>query len=180
MPNLNYATRIVWILIPLGMINGCDDRATRIAIDAADRQAQQNTAMAEVNKEVATGTHKLVEADAQARKEIVGVHRDLQAERTRLDSGWGELEGERRQIARQRRTESLFATMTPLVGGILLTAMLLGFCWFVLVGACRDAPDAELNELLVREILIEEPTLVHEGSHPMLSHTEVENRREGD
>ena len=65
--------------------------------------------MAELNKEVAGGTHRLVEADAQARKEIVGVHRDLQAERTRLDTGWNALEQERQQIAGQRRTESMLA-----------------------------------------------------------------------
>ena len=180
-PNLNYATWIVWILIPLGMINGCDDRATQIAREAADRQAQQNTAMAELNKEVASGTHQLVEADAQARKEIVGVHRDLQAERTRLDTGWSELEDERRQIAGQRRTESMLAPVTPLVGGFLLTAMLLGFCWFALVRACRrDDSDAELNELLIHEILTDAPSLALDGSPLMLSHAQTEDREEGD
>ena len=119
--------------LPLAVTHGCDDRATQIAREAADRQAQQNTAMAELNKEVASGTHQLVEADAQARKEIVGVHHDLQAERTRLDSGWNELEGERRQIAGQRRTESMLVPVTTLVGGGLLVVVLLGFCWYALV-----------------------------------------------
>jgi len=76
-----------WILAILILIGGCDDRVTQISREAADRQAQQNTAMAELSKEVASGTQRLVGADAQARKEIVGVHRDLQAERMRLDTG---------------------------------------------------------------------------------------------
>src|SRR5882757_4159100 len=95
--------RIVLVIL----ISGCDDGATQIAREAANRQAQQNTAMADLNKEVAGGTHQLVEADAQARKEIVGVHHELQAERTRPDSGWNALEQERQQIASQRRTESM-------------------------------------------------------------------------
>src|SRR5262245_29911721 len=96
------------------LIGGCDDRAAQVAREAANRQAEQNTTMAELNKEVASGTHQLVEADAQARKEIVGVHRDLQAERTRLDNSWSELEKERQQIATQRCTESLLVPATKI------------------------------------------------------------------
>ena len=82
----NVPISIGWIGLVI-LTSGCDDRATQIAREAANRQAQQNTAMADLNKEVASGTHQLVEADAQTRKEIVGVHHELQAERTRLDTG---------------------------------------------------------------------------------------------
>ena len=67
---------------------GCDDRVAQVAREPADRQAQQNAEMARLNKEVATGTHELVEADPQGRKEMVGVHHDLQAERERQASEW--------------------------------------------------------------------------------------------
>ena len=119
-----------WILsnIVLILINGCDDRATQIAREAANRQAHQNTTMAELNKEVASGTRKLVAADAQARKEIVGVHHDLQAERTRLDVGWNSLEQERQQIATQRRTESMWVPVVQAGGLIAVVVALLGFC----------------------------------------------------
>ena len=110
-PKLNRKTWILSITL-LAATHGCDDRATQIAREAADRQAQQNTEMAELNKEVASGTHQLVEADAKARTEIVGVHHDLQAERTRLDTSWSELESERREIAGQRRTESMLVPVT--------------------------------------------------------------------
>jgi hypothetical protein len=146
-------------IILLMLISGCDDRVTQIAREAANRQAQQNTAMADLNKEVAGGTHHLVEADAQTRKEIVGVHHELQAERTRLDTGWNSLEQERRQIAGERRTESMLAP-TIQAGGILALALvLLGFCWYA-IGASRRSEGSvvELNELLVREILPDEST----------------------
>ena len=170
------------ILIPMILVmivtSGCDDRATRIAREAADRQAQQNTSMADLNKEVASGTHQLVEADAEARKEIVGVHRDLQSERSRLDTSWSQLESERRKIAGQRRTESMLTTMTPLVGGILLTAMLLGFCWLIFVSACRDS-DVEFNDLLVEEILTVEPSIILDDSPSLLVRTQTGNQPEG-
>lgn len=156
------------------VMSGCDDGATQIAREAANRQAQQNTEMAQVNKEVASGTHQLVEADAQARKEILGVHHDLQAERTRLDTGWNELEGERRQIAGQRRTESMLVSVCELLGGISLVVVLLGFCWYALVTIRRgDDTDAQLNELLVQEILPGESSLlpIQQQSPSLLGHS---------
>ena len=123
-------------LLILSASSGCDDRATRIAREAANRQAQQNTAMADLNKEVAAGTQHLVAADAAARQNILEVHHDLQSERTRLDTGWSSLESERRQIAGERRFESILAPAISIGGGLLLLAVLLGFCWF----AAREHP----------------------------------------
>ena len=132
---------ILPIAILITLVTGCDDRVTQVAREAADRQAQQNTAMANI-----------VEADAKARQEIVGVHRDLQAERTRLDTGWTALESDRKEIAGERRTESTLASMTTIAGSILLAAVLLGFCWFILIGARQDHASVELTELLVQRI----------------------------
>jgi hypothetical protein len=147
---LTWISRIVLVIL----ISGCDDRATQIAREAANRQAQQNTAMADLNKEVAGGTHQLVEADAKARKEIVGVHHELQAERTRLDTSWYALEQERKGIASQRRTESMLVPAIRAAGLTAIVVVLLGFCWYALV-SCRkcDNTDRELNELLVSEFL---------------------------
>ena len=142
----------LWILATL--ISGCDDRVTQVAREAADRQAQQNSAMAALNKEVAAGGHQLVKADAEARKEIVGVHRDLQAERTRLDGGWNSLETERRRIASERRTESLLAPLMSSAGATAIVAGLLGFCWYALVGTNTSVEGGQLNEVLISEVLL--------------------------
>ena len=177
--NSNARTLIPWILV-LILTSGCDDeRVTQIAREAADRQAQQNTAMAELNKEVASGTRQLVEADAQARREIVGVHRELQAERTRLDTGWNALEEERQQIAGQRRTESMFAPVAKYIGGVVLLAVLLGFCWYALVAVRHgDDADTQLNELLIGEILADEQTLLTSAprSQSLLGHAPHEDQ----
>jgi cobalamin biosynthesis Mg chelatase CobN len=153
--------------------NGCDDKATQIAREAADRQAQQNTEMAQLNKEVASGSHQLVEADAKARTEIVGVHHDLQAERERIDTSRSELESERREIAGQRRTESM---LIP-VSGLLLLVVLLGFCWYALVASRRsENSDAQLTELLIQEIVPNEPSLLSSKLPSLLSHSNPDNR----
>ena len=158
-------TWIPWTTL-LILISGCDEEATRIAREAADRQAQQNTAMAELNKEVAGGTRRLVEADAQARADIVGVHHDLQGERSRLDGGWSALERERQQIASQRRTESMLVPATKVVGGLALVVVLLGFCWYALVAIRHsDDTDAQLNEILIGEILPDVSPLLLRGQH---------------
>jgi hypothetical protein len=173
MHQLNPPISIPWIVLAI-LMSGCDEEKARIAREAADRQAQQNTAMAELNKEVAGGTRRLVEADAQARQEIVGVHRDLQAERSRLDTHWNALETERRQIASQRRTESMLLPATHILGATAAAIVLLGFCWYALVASRRsDDTDAQLNELLVHEILSDGPPLLLSGesSPSLLSHS---------
>jgi hypothetical protein len=164
-PKIKLGIATPWIVLII-LISGCDKQAVHIAREAADRQAQQNISMAELNKELAGGTRRLVEADAQARREIVGVHRDLQNERSRLDAGWGALEQERRHIATQRRTESMLVPATTIIGSLALVIVLLGFCWYALVASRRsNVADAQLNEILIGEILLEEPALLSVSRH---------------
>jgi hypothetical protein len=165
---------IVWIVTVI-LINGCDDRTAQIAREAADRQAQQNTAMAELNKEVAGGTHRLVEADAQARKEIVGVHRDLQAERSRLDSGRDDLEQERRRIAGQRRNESLLAPTVQTTCLLAVVALVLGFCWYALMKVGQSGElESVATDLLFDEVLTDAPQQFLAGRQQpdLLDHTQ--------
>jgi hypothetical protein len=153
----------IWILwiVTLAMTNGCDDRVTQVSREAANRQAKQNTVMAELHQQVTAGTHELVAADAKARSEIVGVHRDLQSKHARLDTGWSALAAERRQIASERRTESVLAPFVPFLGGTLLVIILLGFCWYPVGNAHpNDSRDFRLEDFLVREIVPDEPPLL--------------------
>ena len=133
-PNQRLKIWIACLTMLVNLVNGCDDRVTKVATTAADRQAQQNLAMAELNKEVAAGTQSLVKADAEARKEIVGVHRDFQAERTRLDTSLAALEDERRQIAGERRTESI---LVPVVQALARTRPRRRPVGFLLAGSGR-------------------------------------------
>jgi hypothetical protein len=119
--------------------------------------------MADLNKEVAGGTRRLVEADAQARKQIVGVHRDLQAERKRLDTSWNSLDAERRQIADERRTESLLVPAIQTAGLVVLVALVLGLSWYGLVRSNTGNAETELKDLLISEMLADEPRLLSDN-----------------
>ncbi len=162
-------TWILWIAT-LAALSGCDGRVTQVAREAANRQAQQNTVMAELHQEVAAGTRELVAADAKARGDIIGVHHDLQSERTRLDTGWSALETERQQIASQRLTDSFLAALAPLITGTVLAIVLLGFCWYA-VGAAHssESRDFTLDAFLVPEILPDEQLLFGGADHEQLA-----------
>src|SRR4051812_44069477 len=170
--NRNPATWILLAALPLIATTSCSDaRVTQVAREAADRQAQQNTEMARLNKEVAAGSHQLVEADGKARQEIVAVHRDLQAERSRLDNSWGQVQEERKEIAAERRTESMFVAVANASGYLFLVVVVLGFCWYALVRVGQgDGTEEQLNELLVTEILPEHLALLTAPEKTLLGH----------
>lgn len=134
------------------LIGGCENQATHIAREAAQRQAEQNTAMADLNREVAGGTRQLVAADAESRNRFVDVHHDLQAERQRRDESWGALEPERKQIAAQRHTESAWIAVGQAAVSCALVASLIGFCWYVVWSATTNTSDPVLSELLIDEV----------------------------
>jgi hypothetical protein len=154
------------VVTTLSMLVGCEDDDTHkqvaiIATQAADRQAQQNTEMAQLNREVAEGTRRMVEADAEARKEIVSVHQELQAERATLTTGFDKLEVERKEIAQQRRTESMLVPAAKLIGSTCVVIAVLVFCISVIHGRRHDdAIEAELNNLLIQELTSDQPRLL--------------------
>ena len=70
------------------------------------------------------------------------------------------LEAERRKIAQQRRSESLLAPVMEGFGLLLVVAVLLGFCWSLLIGLSREGePEytAVANDLLLQELILEQP-----------------------
>ena len=79
--------------------------------------------MARQSQEVAEASKRLVAADAEARREIVGVHRDIQQERAGLDEQQNLLEADRKALAVQKQREPLIANMLLTVG-LILAALL--------------------------------------------------------
>lgn len=149
-------SRVRLLFVPAGLalaclFAGCNELATEVAREAADRQARQNETMADLQEEVAAGTRRLVEAEAESRQQILGVHEHLQAERSRLQEWWERLRGE-------QRTESLLVPLVPLIGKVMLVALLLGFCWYALFASHHgDDAEGELNEVLLTELTADEP-----------------------
>jgi hypothetical protein len=143
--------------------SGCNEnaRVARVATEAAQRQAEQNQQMARVASQVTEGAKRLVEADAQARKELVAAHRELQAERAEIGRHRDQLEAERRQIAHERRTQSM---LVPVLRGCAVFAvcgLAVAFCLLLLLGLNRqDDSEDVLTDLLVEELTSEQPAIL--------------------
>ena len=125
-----WAVALLAVLVPLGCSD--DARLVRVAEEAADRQAAQNREMSQLNREVAQGTKRLVEADAQSRTELVALQQDLRADQTAVNHGRDRLEAERKEIAAQRNRDPVVANAIDGVGLVLACLIPLLFCWFLL------------------------------------------------
>jgi hypothetical protein len=153
-------SRFVALILLLALIAGCneDQRLVEQAREADERQAEQNRQIAHQNHELAEATNKLIEADAKSREELVALERDLQAERAAVGRQRDALEAERKQIANQRRHESMLAECIG--GAITLLACLLPLvlCWRLLAGWRGGGSDEALGELLTIELAAESPS----------------------
>jgi hypothetical protein len=159
---------IVAMTTLLAMImTGCDDRATQIAVEAADRQAEQNREMAQLNREVAAGTSRLVIEEAKAREQALQVHRQLQDERAGLRTGWDELEAERRQVAQSRRIDSALSALVSGSGAMLAALLALALAWLVLYRGHDASEPAPALYAEVVDVLLADPSTSPQLSLPV-------------
>ncbi len=154
-PKFLNATVTIWPLLVLTTALGCDGGAATIAREAADRQAEQNRAMAALQQEVAAGARQLVEEEGQARRQSLEVHRDLVAGQDRLADGWIDVEAQRQQIARSRRTESFWVAVLPAGGGVVAAVLALAFAWLALFGLRSTDDSSEVACQLLVEHLVD-------------------------
>jgi hypothetical protein len=150
--------------------SGCesdDSRVARVSQEAANRQADQSREMARV-----------VESQQ-------ALQQGIDAERGHLDQQRTVLEDERRSIASERVRDPIIAN--ALIGAVILVACVLPIvlAFFVLRGAHQAEPDdAALSELLVQELVAEEPLLLPRPTLSALetqpTRTEIASRAAGD
>jgi hypothetical protein len=88
------------LLAALMIGSGCNNEDARVAEVAAKRQAQQNQEMAHLNREVAAGTKRLVEGQAEADQRFQSIQKDIHTQRDQLEI-------ERRQQAETWQRDSL-------------------------------------------------------------------------
>jgi hypothetical protein len=175
----------VWLMLLTILTIGCgpSPEATRIAREAADRQAEQNEQMAKLNQEMARNSQRVIEADAESRREVLEVQQNLIArdaegrselnslqqetqdavteQQARIDQKYEALDSERREIAAHRHRDPIIAATLQ---GLMLTMACLVpilLAAYLLYSLNHDeTPDAQLAELLVREIASESGTLL--------------------
>ena len=70
------------ILVLLGAVGCSDERLVDLYRQSTDRQAERTRLVETNNQQVIDATKRLVEADAQGRKETIELHRQIEAERS--------------------------------------------------------------------------------------------------
>ena len=172
----------IHLAVTMILVTGCEEngnensRVAKVAVEAAERQAEQNREMARVNRETAEGAKRLVEADAEARRELTEMQHDLQAEQAEVGEQRDQLEAERKEIAGQRRTESMLGPILKGCAAAAVIAVTIGYCWSLLFSLRRqDDADQILGELLVDELLSDKPALLPPPGATAIDHTALPN-----
>jgi hypothetical protein len=140
----------IWLLASAG----CRPHESELAREALRRQADQNEAMATLQREVAAGTRELVALDAEANRRLADVQTQLQAERASLAADWRELDSNRRSEALRTRRDSF---LSALVRGGAATAAAL-FALAIVRAAFDDAPSQQDDDLTALLLDYLEPT----------------------
>ena len=143
---------------------GCDEEEnTRLAEMAerhSERQAEQIRQMTELQNQVAEGSRRLVEADAQARQEMVTLQREVQAERTEVGRQRDVLEEERRDLAAKRRLDPIVAAAITNAGILLACLLPLVLCWYLLHRRAEPVDDQAVAEVLLEDLVTDRPLLL--------------------
>jgi hypothetical protein len=155
-------TLVVATLILTAM--GCDEEESKRLVEMAekhlDRQAEQNRQMTELQRQVAEGANRLVEADAKAREELVALQRELQADHAAVGRQRDQLEEERRELAAKRRLDPIVAAAITNVGLLLACALPLALCWYLLHPRVQPADDHAVAEILLQDLVTDRPLLL--------------------
>ncbi len=143
---------------------GCEqDENARIAAMAEKqlaRQAEDARRASELQREVAEGSRRLVEADAAARLEIATAQREMQAERIEVGRQRDQLETERRELAIQRRFDPVVAEAITGASIVLACLMPLLLCWYLLQQPVQPVDDSVVAEILLEDLIIKRPLLM--------------------
>ncbi len=145
------------------MIISCDSPDARLA-GYAERstaeQARQNRTTTEMTRETAENQRRMVESVEKSRQDLVALQKDLSQERSSVDQ-------ERRDLAEERHRESILAPVLTSIGFLLVTALPLVLCWYLL-HTLRDAPvdETSVTQLLVQDLVADQPVLLPPPAPP--------------
>ncbi len=170
---------IAMTIVVGSLLAGCepDEQVTKIALEAAERQAQQSHDTTELQKQVAAGSKALVASDAAARENFSQLHRDVQQERQELSEQWSQLESQRQSVASSRRHESLAASATKGMGIVVVAALAMLFAWLLLFHAHTAEPSTATLELVIDDIISESPQLLPQPTNtPLLTEQQEDSK----
>lgn len=167
MPKMIY---LPMTLIAMLTMTGCEPDENRRLADLAERQLQrqheQNQRIAEMQHEVAAGSRQLVEAEAEARSEMLALQKDMQTERATVGKQRDALEQERREFASQQNRDPIIAASIKEIGLLAACLLPLGVCWLLLRQPVELANDQAVAELLIADLVARDPLLLPTGQTP--------------
>ncbi|QDU31370.1 hypothetical protein ETAA8_65270 [Anatilimnocola aggregata] len=136
------------------VLAGCstDERLADLAQQVTHEQAAQNERMAEASQTVAQGSQQLVEADAQARRELIDLQHELRRDQAGIAQQRDVLEVERRELAQARHKESLITSGLTAVGMLLAALAPLVLAAISLVGLWRETTKEEEGQVFIEEL----------------------------
>jgi hypothetical protein len=146
------AAMTVWVCL---VVAGCQNESQRLA-DMAERtvelQSGQNTTIARAGDEMAKLT------------------REIQIERLELSRGLTQLDDDRRQLHKQRRTDLAWAESFQFLAIVVAATMPLFLCAYLVWAATRNTDNAELvNEVLMQELVSQRPRLIAGPNLPAMN-----------
>jgi hypothetical protein len=153
-----WTTLILVLLATIGCSSG-DERLVDLSRQSADRQAEQNRLVETNNQQVIDATKRLVEADAQGRKETIELHRQIEADRSGVNQQRDALEQERRQVADQRNRDPIIAESILAAAGLIAAILPLAVCLYLLRGMFHKSDDEAMAEVLIQELVAQRPLL---------------------
>jgi rubrerythrin len=158
------ALLLVTAILAIGPAIGCqsdDARIAKMAERQADREAEHTRQMAQLQQQVAEGSRRLVEADSEARKELTELQRDLRSDQATVGQQRDALEADRRQIAADRRWDSVVGPAITAAAILLACILPLVVCVMALWGLRHPEQSSEvLSEILIEELVSERPRLL--------------------
>ena len=151
---------VTLLLIAIGCSQTESERLARMAEESLKRQDAQNQRMADLQREVAEGARQLVEADGKAREEMVSMQRDVHSQQAEVDRQRDSLEAERRDIANHRYWAPIIAVAIGRFGLLVGCLLPLVLCCYLLQRRDEPADDAMLAEVLLEDLVIDDPLLI--------------------
>lgn len=165
---------LMTITLTLTSCESQDERLVEMARESSRRQAEQNQQMARLTEQVAETSQRLVEEDAKARTEMVGVHRELQQERSEVGHQRDSLEADRRELADARRREPIIAAAITTAGLLMACLAPLVIAWLCLRQTGQSSAAADVTEMLTLDLTADEPLLATASApRPLLEHQPV-------
>jgi len=133
---------------------GCDSPDERLVHQLAETSrevVQQHQEIARTQHEIAEGSKQLVNAVAESRREHNELQRSIQVQRDHLES-------ERKAIAAERVRESILGPVINTTGVLLVAALPLVLCWYLLHGL--RSQDEDVSEVLISQLADQTPELL--------------------